>query len=361
MNPADKPLRRWLPDFCDPLRVFVVFVVTEMLVFIYALSFLGEEQAFLTRFSVTSLFAQLIALNLILVLCRFRSLFNRLPVWQGVIAYSVLLIVTAWLYARLALWLNESLQTPFGPEPAQHHWFVLRSVLITWLAGLALLRYFFVQRQWQKKTRQHAEARFMALQSRIKPHFLFNSMNSIASLIAIDPAKAEKAVENLAALFRRALQDDPEQTVTLAQELEWTDKYLGMEKMRLGQRLQCQIQVDPSVLDARLPALCLQPLVENAVVHGIQPRSEGGKIHLQARPEEQQLVIEISNPLPATGNGPRTQRHNGMALTNIRERLQLLYGHRASLLTRASDQLFTACLRVPLEIKEPRTENSAHE
>ncbi len=340
--------RRWLPDFCDPMRVFVVFVITEMLVFIYALPSLGETQHFFVRFSVTSLFAQLIALNLVLVLCHFRSTFNRLPVSAGVLAYSLLLILTAWLYAHLALWLNASLNTPFGPPVTAQHWFVLRTVIMTWLAGLALLRYFFVQRQWQKKTHQHAEARFMALQSRIKPHFLFNSMNSIASLIAIDPAKAEKAVENLAGLFRHALTKNPGQTVSLAEEMQWVDKYLSMEKMRLGPRLRCETDVAEELIDAQIPALCLQPLVENAIVHGIQSRPEGGKIRLEARRQGNQLVIRIHNPLPQPRVSNTDHTGHGMALDNIRERLRLLYGTKASLDTASTSDGFEATVRLPL-------------
>jgi len=345
---TDTPKRRWLPDFCDPMRLFVVFVITEILVFIYALPSLGETQQFFVRFSVTSLFAQLIALNLVLVLCRLRSHFNRLPVAAGVLVYSLVLAGIAWLYAQLALWLNASLQTPFGPHPAARHWFVLRTVIITVLAGLALLRYFFIQRQWQKKTRQHAEARFMALQSRIKPHFLFNSMNSIASLIAVDPAKAEKAVENLAGLFRHALSENPKQTVSLAEEMQWVDKYLAMEKMRLGQRLECQIRVDHQLMDAQIPALCLQPLMENAIVHGIQSLPEGGKISLDAHTQGKQLVIRIRNPLPQRPSSAAGHTGNGMALANIRERLNLLYGDKASLHTGRSGDGFEAVVRLPL-------------
>lgn len=337
---------RWLPDFCNPVRLFVVFLVAEMLVLIYALSALGRQSDLLTSFSVTSLFAQLIALNLVLILCKARGLLNRLPVVFGVLVYALLLATTAWFYACLALWLNQNLQTPFGPAPSDQQAFVLRTVIMTCLAGLVLLRYFYVQRQWQKKTRQHAEARFMALQSRIKPHFLFNSMNSIASLIAIDPQQAEKAVENLAGLFRYALRENTAYTVPLKQELDWANKYLAMEKVRLGDRLQCETHIAPELAQAHIPALSLQPLMENAVVHGIQARPEGGKINLEAHTEGNQLVIQIRNPLPK--HRPVSEGH-GMALANIRERLALLYGDKASLQSGTAGDEFHVTMRLPLQ------------
>ena len=350
-QPADHQAatRRWLPDFCDPVRIFVVFVVTEMLVLISALSHLGTDSDFLAQFSVTSLFAQIIALNLVLILCKTRMVFNRLPVLWGSIAFSLLLLAIAWVYAHLALWVGANLNSPFVPSAAMQPWFVLRTMIITWLAGMALLRYFFVQRQWQKKTRQHAEARFMTLQARIKPHFLFNSLNSIASLIAIDPPLAEKAVENLADLFRRALSENRQQTVPLEEEIQWVKKYLELEKMRLGRRLQCEFRIDPDAQKAPVPAMCLQPLVENAILHGVQTRPKGGKICLSADIQEGRLVVRIRNPLPERrAVSALAHTGNGMALDNIRERLYLLYGHEAGLESGPQKDFYETRMRVPL-------------
>ncbi len=333
------------------MHVFVVFVVAEMAVFLFSLPNLGRVPDFFARFSVASLFAQLTALSLVLFLCKTREGFNRLPIHLGVAVYALVLVVLAWLWAQLALWLEGNLHTGFGPDPQDRFWFVVRVVIVTWLSGMALLRYFFVQRQWRRKTRQHAQARFLALQSRIKPHFLFNSLNSIASLIAIDPLKAEKAVENLAGLFRHALTDSTDHRVGLRQELEWVNQYLAMEKMRLGDRLQWQLDIDDAALRARLPALCLQPLVENAVMHGIQRSPNGGKIHIQAHIQDQQLVIEIHNPTAPSGqSAPAVGRHHGMALANIRERLGLLYGGKAWMTVSDEGQQFVVRLVLPLEL-----------
>eukprot|EP01031_Cornospumella_fuschlensis_P016430 gene16430-20080_t len=143
-----------------------------------------------------------------------------------------------------------------------------------------LLRYFFLQSQWRRQQQAELRARIESLQARIRPHFLFNSLNSIASLVVIDPYKAEQAVLDLSDLFRASLAK-PGTLVSWAEELELSKRYLSIEQYRLGERLQLDWQVDDVPDDLPIPQLTLQPLLENALIYGIQPRIEGGLVRVE--------------------------------------------------------------------------------
>ena len=176
------------------------------------------------------------------------------------------------------------------------------------------------------------EARLQALQARIRPHFLFNTLNTAIALVRVDPGRAETLLEDLAELFRAALADAQAQ-VTLEQEVELARRYLDIEQVRFGGRLQVQWELDPSAGPARLPPLILQPLVENAVYHGIEPGSQPGTINISARRVGDQVRLELINPY-----WPEHQHRQGnrMALVNITERLALHFDVEASLETKHS-------------------------
>ncbi len=171
-------------------------------------------------------------------------------------------------------------------------------------------------------------ARLAELQSRIRPHFLFNALNSAIALVRVDPAKAEDVLEDLSELFRAALVGSGDQT-TLGEEVELARRYLAIEQVRFGKRLQVIWQLDASTDAARVPSLLLQPLVENAVKHGIEPAAEGGMVHVRTQAHKGQALISVTNTLPA-GPAPRAGqpargKGQGMALRNVRERLMLLH------------------------------------
>src|SRR5690606_34838511 len=150
----------------------------------------------------------------------------------------------------------------------------LRHALISLIMSGLLLRYFYLQSQWRRQEQAELKARIESLQARIRPHFLFNSLNSIASLVVTDPAKAEQAVLDLSDLFRASLAR-PGTLVPWREELELAKRYLSIEHYRLGERLQLQWEVDGVPEDLPIPQLTLQPLLENALIYGIQPRIEG--------------------------------------------------------------------------------------
>ncbi len=184
-----------------------------------------------------------------------------------------------------------------------------------------------------------------ALQARIRPHFLFNSLNSIAGLIPEDPDAAERAVEDLAGLFRASLRD-PSAEIELGAELDLCRQYLAIESHRLGDRLTVDWQLEDLPLRETVPPLLLQPLVENAVYHGIQLRPEGGAVTIRLRCEGDDVIATVTNPLAPTG--AVAVQGNQMALQNIRERLRAWAGDRARLDTERRADCFVATLRLPL-------------
>jgi two-component system sensor histidine kinase AlgZ len=182
-----------------------------------------------------------------------------------------------------------------------------------------------------------------ALSARIRPHFLFNTLTTIASLTRIDPALAEQAVEDLAELFRASV-GDAKQRISLAEELVLCRQYLRIESLRLGERCQIEWQIDTLPLDASIPPLTLQPLLENAICYGIQPRPEGGVIRVTGLCDGRHIKIDIENPLPPESHQDKRQGLH-LALDNLRQRLQACYG--GSLETRHGPVLYQVSLRFP--------------
>ena len=251
----------FLPDFCAIGTLFTVVLVGQLLVFLLLLTAPGND--WLGELAMISLFVQWVALTSAGLLCATRRLLTLLGnASAGIVAWSLVLTVTA-LVGEAAWWLVEE---P-SPGAAAHLPFQLRNLAISAIVSAAALRYLYVQHQWKQRVESEAQARFEALQARIRPHFLFNSMNTIASLARSRPDIAEEVVEDLADLFRASL-GDAHTPATLARELELCREYLRIEAQRLGERLRTDWQVDGLPDDALLPPLTLQPLVENAVYHG---------------------------------------------------------------------------------------------
>jgi two-component system sensor histidine kinase AlgZ len=191
-----------------------------------------------------------------------------------------------------------------------------------------------------------AQARISALQALIRPHFLFNSMNTIASLTRTDPRQAEEAVEDLSDLLRANLGGAKDRT-TLKQELEIAAIYQRIEKLRLGDRLQVRWDVGELPMRALIPSLTIQPLLENAIYHGIELLPDGGEVTVSGKQDGKDIFITISNPV-ATGT-ERSKRGNKMAMSNIQQRFELAYGNRASVEVREGKDSFAVSLRYPYD------------
>jgi two-component system sensor histidine kinase AlgZ len=182
-------------------------------------------------------------------------------------------------------------------------------------------------------------ARLSELQARIRPHFLFNTLNTAIALVRAEPAKAETLLEDLSDLFRHALMEQGK-SVTLADEIMLAQRYLAIEKLRFGER----IQVDPGASTAKLPPLLLQPLVENAVKHGVEPSAQGAEIKISTQRRGSSVVIKVTNTVPVGNSEPGS----GVALNNVRDRLSLLHDVQGQFQYVLKDGVFQVRIEVPL-------------
>jgi two-component system sensor histidine kinase AlgZ len=189
-----------------------------------------------------------------------------------------------------------------------------------------------------------AEARLQALQARIRPHFLFNSLNAVLSLIRHDPKRAERTLEDLAELFR-ALMSDGRNLVRLADEISLIERYAAIEQLRLGERLRMSWDLDSAPMDAMLPALVLQPLLENAVYHGVEPGTGISDVLVRIERRGDRVRVQIENPWIEPGAGTRAGNH--MALDNIRERLMLFFDDEARLVSRVDGARYLVDIEIP--------------
>ncbi|AMO54684.1 hypothetical protein GZ77_24225 [Endozoicomonas montiporae] len=320
----------FIPDLCHTSAVFILVLVAELFVLIQVLAFPGSHGFDWNRLAITSLFVQWIALCSAAVLCRLRLLLKHSPITvivSAVLATVLIITLTVTLLAQWFLWKDAFLLT--FPDWTQ----LLRHAFIALIMTAMLLRYFYIQHEASRQTVANANARFQALQARIRPHFLFNSMNIIASLIHIDQDKAEEAVEDLSDLFRSSLQEAGD-LIALSREIELCKGYLRIEKHRLGERLNSEWRLhnlpEPLPVTLTIPPLTLQPVIENAVYHGIQPRENGGTVSVDIALGNDKVTIRVQNPVPDNSE-QAVERGNRLALDNIRSRLQLLYGHHASI------------------------------
>jgi two-component system sensor histidine kinase AlgZ len=194
----------------------------------------------------------------------------------------------------------------------------------------------------RSRTPIETAARLSELQSRIRPHFLFNTLNSAIALVRAEPARAETLLEDLSDLFRYALVQRGE-SVTLAEEIAVAQRYLAIEQVRFGDRIQVEWLLDAQAAAAKLPPLLLQPLVENAVKHGVEPSATGAQIRISTQRRGSRVVIKVGNTVPA-GVG---ESGSGLALDNVRDRLRLLHDVQCQFQSALKDGVFQVRIEVP--------------
>ena len=273
----------------------------------------------------------------LLVVCGLKAQLARAPLaaqWATVVALGA---VSAFGASRLIALLlpdvpgSSGFGALRGPGPA--------------LAGAAMAAAIFLWLRLMAKATLPAEttARLAELQSRIRPHFLFNTLNTALALVRLDPGKAEGVLEDLAELFRVAIAESTE-AVSLGEEVDLARRYLDIEQIRFGSRLHVAWELDPQAASARVPPLILQPLVENAVRHGVEPSAEGGVIRVKTRVKLGRAVVSIANSVPHEPSRPG----HGMALKNVRERLRLMHDVAAQFETRQEQDVFRVQIVVPL-------------
>jgi len=339
-----------LPNFCDVHNIFILVLLTEVLAIIFSMAATAGSEHFWNYLSISSLLMLWIALSNAAVLCSLKNWLNKQSTRNCMIYSFTIMMSISILAALLAGRISVLLFIGSGSEN-MNTLYLVRITTISAVIYFLMLRYFYIQQQWQLNLAAQSRAEVQALQARIRPHFLFNSMNTIASLIAISPEKAEQAIEDLSDLFRASLSE--QNMSPLAEEIELTKSYLAIEFLRLEDRLQVEWEIDQDLLKIEVPSLCIQPLAENAVSHGIEPMPEGGKIRISALQLDGRLLLSVSNPLlsgsPASNRRTKTyNKGNNMAQDNIRRRLKLVYENKGAFLINETKDNYTVTLSIPL-------------
>ncbi len=337
-----------LPNFCDVRVVFLLILLTELLALVLAMAIPAGTAPFWNYLAFASMLMQWIALVNAVLLCLLRNWLNHQADKIALPASFAIMLSISLFVSLMAVGLDHHLffDELLSPGERLGHQFLLRVMTISIAIYAVVLRYFYIQRQWRLNIAAQAQSEIQALRARIHPHFLFNSMNTIASLIAIAPDKAETAIEDLSDLFRASLGE--RNLNPLEDEIMLTESYLNIEKLRLGDRLEIQWNIDKSLNNLLIPALLLQPLAENAVYHGIEPLTEGGKIQISTLQQGNALVISIQNPVGTVWRG-QYRKGNQMAQNNIKQRMTLVYGKKASFITNDTKDHYNVTLKIPLE------------
>ncbi|WP_317932405.1 sensor histidine kinase [Halioxenophilus sp. WMMB6] len=308
------PPEPFYPDLCSLQAVLFQVLGTALLALVVTLM-----QAPLTAFDwpalgQISMLMLWITLSAAAVLCKCRLWLGARPPWlAGALSY-LLVLTLAFGYTLAGQWL-------FWRDV---HWSSLIKVLfIAAILGGVVLRYMYLQQQLIQQQQASNQAQINALQARIRPHFLFNSLNAVVSLIGFDPERAERVVLDLCDLFRAAIAEPA--LVSLARELKLARQYLEIEELRLARRLRVEWQLTGDLESCLIPSMTLQPILENAVYHGIEPRPEGGEIQVIAEVGESRVNVTVVNPLPEQAVA---RPGNGIAQANIRARLQAHFGNQ---------------------------------
>ena len=311
-----------------------ILLIVNLLAAMAAILLSEQLSEFLPLLAQLSALVQPVLLLSMLGLYVLYPILNKLNYRQGIIAIMLLEIA---LTSLVFIFVNRFFAFESIPE-------TYRACLLTAIVTAIVLYYFYLQERAYSPA--IAEARLQALQARIRPHFLFNSINAVLSLIRSQPKRAETALEDMADLFR-VLMSENRDLVPLAQEIGLCHQYLDLEKLRLEDRLKITWQINDMPSDAMIPPLILQPLLENAVYHGIEPLPEGGEIVVKIYTKLKELHIIISNPYVSQNN-----HHTGnkMALKNIKERLKLHFDLESSLKTDTRNNRYEVHIRIPEKI-----------
>lgn len=343
----------FLPDFCRMPIIGGVLLTGQLLGLTLALASYSTFDGFLARLGPLSLFMLALSLLSCALLCSLRPMLSNVSHrTAALLAWCILTLVAgamAWSsFTMIPQPYHESLFPREGLPGL-----MIRSLGISAILSAMLLRYLYLHHLWRLQVEAEAEARFQALQARIRPHFLFNSMNTIANLTQTNPRIAEEVVQDLADLFRAALSDAGEYS-TLEQELKLARRYLNVEKQRLGDRLQVGWELRDLPWDAQLPTLILQPLVENAVYHGIQPSRKPGLVQLGGHCGAGRVTISIRNTLPsADESAVRHSDGNRMAQDNVIQRMNAMFEGKAQVVIARTETEYEVRLIFPYPWKRP--------
>jgi two-component system sensor histidine kinase AlgZ len=324
-----------LPNFCNLGIMLRLLAIVNLLCVAAAAVRVADISQLWPQFLVVSIIAQPAIIISLVATCVLRPAFAKVRYWQGVILILLLEFAVAAL-----LWAFLKAMTPFI-EPVRLWQFAFFFAFAT---GIVLLYFDLRSRALSPAL---TEARLQALQARIRPHFLFNSINAVLSLIRDEPRRAERMLEDLSDLFR-VLMVDNRRLTPLSDEIALCRQYLDIEHIRLGDRLKVNWHVDAMPKEALVPPLFLQPLVENAVYHGIEPRDAAlgpGELTIEIEARDKQVLIRLTNPFQA---GSTHISGNRMAIANIKERLQLHFDAEASLKADVTGDRYIVNINLPI-------------
>jgi two-component system sensor histidine kinase AlgZ len=341
----------FLPDFCTAPAALAVVLIVELVAVMYTIARQAAQGNFWLDLATSSLFLLWVGLGCAAALCRARPYLAKIAIPRAS-AYVLLMLlaiigIVSELVYRLGLYWGADSSSFALLFPRQHGGFLLRNLAVGFIVSALALRYFYVAAEWKRSVQLEARASIRALQARIRPHFLFNSMNTIAALTRSDPKRAEEAVEDLADLFRANLSDARSQ-IPLKEELEVARIYQRIEQLRLGERLKVRWDINELPMRALVPSLLVQPLLENAVYHGIEALPEGGTVTVTGRCDGHMLQLEVSNPVPELPPAREREGHR-LAIENIRQRLSLVWPGNSSVEVRTTEGQYRVTLTFPAE------------
>ncbi|MBB5017732.1 two-component system sensor histidine kinase AlgZ [Chitinivorax tropicus] len=320
-----------LPDFRNLGTQVRILLAINLAILMAALTCSDALRDLANTFTAFSTVAQPTMLAAMLCLAAINEPLHRQSYSNGVLivlgSTALICAIGAWVFGDPTIKVSER---------------IIRALLYGATSSGVLLNYFYLRNRALSPAL--AEARLQALQARIRPHFLFNSLNAVLSMIRSKPRVAERALEDLADLFRVVMADN-NQLSSLKRELELASNYLAIEQLRLGERLQLEWHIEKAPLQAKIPPLVIQPLLENAVYHGIEPCETPGIISINAYRSRNEVHLDIRNPF-----SPDDGKHhagNKMAMGNIRERLALFFDAEASLTTTVGSNYYQVHIVLP--------------
>ena len=335
--------QQFLPDFCTLKLVFSVLVIGELFAIIITLSSTGFNTKSWDTLALSSIYIQWNGLLSLIFLCALRkylSSYNRYIIASlSYIGLLILFLLISEVTYSLVHYLHLQ---PLLLSTDRLTFHIYNIVIGGIISGIAL-RYFYILHQWKLKTEAEAQSRLQLLQARIRPHFLFNSMNTIASLTRTNPELAEQVTIDLADLFRFLFQEN-QPLVSWAKELQIAKQYLQIESLRIAERLRIHLSVDSVPDNEKLPVLTLQTVLENAIYHGIEPSIDGGNITITAQCQSSQIEINIIN---SHTTRQKTRMGNQMALKNIHQRLGAHFGDNAGIVVKDNNNEFTVKIFFP--------------
>ncbi len=328
-KPIEEPVP--LPDFRNFGVILRILVIVHLGMLAYVLPGLTSWDEWPIKLGEAAMWVEPPLLGTLMLLALGMPYYKRLSYRMGVL----LVVLVAMGLAGGQRMLLMSLLQPFTA--------LLPALLFTMMLVVSLMLY--MRLRWKSLSPRLTEAKLAALQARIRPHFFFNSLNAVLSLIRSEPRRAEQVLEDLADLFR-VVMVDKQQLSSLECEIEIARRYLNIEAVRLGDRLQVEWDIAQMPVAATVPPLLLQPLLENAIYYGVEPILEPGPVQISISLKEKQLHLFIKNSLPPAGTVSQ-HRGNGMALENIRQRLLLHFDAEANLSTYANNDYYQVHIVLP--------------